>query len=130
MTLLLWCVVIAVLLPYAAHLPVIYGKLTAREGYERRLPRAQNARLEGLPGRAWAAEQNAFEAAVVFAPVALIAWSVGTDEALAGLLGLGWVVFRVAHLACYLLDRPLLRSGMFALALGCVGGLVVLSATT
>lgn len=130
MTLLLWCVFAACLLPYLAHLIVMWGKWNAPEGYERHLPRTQNEHLTGLAGRAWGAEQNAFESAIVFTPIALIAWFVGSDEALNGLLGVGWVVFRLGHLVAYLADLPLLRSALFSLALGCVGGLIVLAATT
>jgi len=129
MTLLLWCVVVGVFLPYLSHLPVMYGRYVSPEGYDRHLPRAQSSRLQGLPGRAWAAQQNAWEAVTVFAPVALIAWFVGTDESANGLLGIGWVVFRLGHVVAYVADRPALRSTMFSLSLGCVLGLVVLAAT-
>ncbi len=115
MTLLLWTVVIGCGLPYLAH--AFHAREKLRSGtYDRHTPRAQSMASTGLAARTWAAQQNAWEALAVFAPIALIAHLVGADPVRSGWLGLAWVLARLLHLAAYLADLPLLRSAAFALA--------------
>lgn len=124
MTVLMWCVVVGCALPYVAHLPHMWAKWRTGQ-YERNYPRSQSQALEGFGARAYGAHTNAFEAIVVFAPVALIAHVVGVDPVVSGWLGIGWVAARLAHMGFYLGNIPRMRSAMFGLAnlfaLGLVG---------
>ena len=128
MTTLLWCLVAATTLPYAAHAAVVAAK--ARSGrYDNHDPRAQSASLEGFGRRAWAAQANAWEALAVFAPLALIHHLVAGDTPIGSALGAVWLAARLGHLAAYLADVPIVRSTAFTVAWGCALGLIVTAAT-
>ena len=122
----LWLAVGAVVLPYVAHLPVIAARIPL--GYERRHPREQSTQLTGWGARAWAAEQNAFEAALPAVVVFFIAHLTAVEPVWVWGLGLAWTVCRLGHLAAYVGNRASLRSTMFGLANLCLGGLLVLAA--
>ena len=126
MTPALWLATVAVVLPYVVHLVVMVAR--ARHSPDRRRPRALSSELTGWGERAWAAEQNAFEAAVPAAVVFIIAHLVHTDSSWVWALGLGWTAARIGHFGAYLSDRPLLRSSMFGLANLCLLGLMVAAA--
>jgi uncharacterized MAPEG superfamily protein len=123
MTIALWCVLIAGLLPYVA-------TLIAKAGahFDNRDPRAWLAQQQGYRRRANAASMNGFEALPLFAAAVLIAHVVRGPQAGANLLAVGFIVARAAHLACYLADQATLRSVAWFLGLACVVGLFVLSA--
>lgn len=68
MTIALWCVLVAGLLPYVA---TVIAK--AGTDFDNRNPRAWLARQQGYRHRASAASMNAFEALPLFAAAVLIA---------------------------------------------------------
>ena len=110
MTVALWCVLPAALLPYA-------GTLIAKIGGERfdnRQPRAWLARQEGYRARANAAQANGFEAFPFFAAAVIVSHVVGGPDRVADALAVLFLVARVAHLAVYVADRPRLRSVAWA----------------
>ena len=127
MSLLAWCLVASVTLPYIAHVVLMGAKVMSGK-YDNHHPRQQTAHLTGVGARAWAAEQNAWEAVAVFAPIALLVIVRGADDTVAGGLGVAWVAFRLLHTLFYVTDRPPLRSGSFGLANLAVIGLVVRAA--
>ena len=122
----LWLAVVAVVLPYVAHLPVVAARIPL--GYETRHPREQSTKLTGWGARAWAAELNAFEAALPAVVVFVIAHLTAIEPSWVWGLGLGWTVCRLGHLAAYLGNVAPLRSTMFGLANLCLGALLVLAA--
>lgn len=115
MTIALWCVLAAGLLPYAATLIAKSG----RRGFDNRAPRDWLARQEGFRKRANAAQLNAFEAFPFFAAAVIVAHVVRgpQPQPLVDLLAVGFVVLRVLYLACYLADQALLRSLVWFLGL-------------
>jgi uncharacterized MAPEG superfamily protein len=123
MTIALWCVLVAGLLPYVA---TVIAK--AGVAFDNRDPRAWLAQQQGYRRRANAASMNAFEALPLFAAAVLIAHIVRGPQHSADLLAIGFVVARTAHLACYLADLATLRSVAWLLGLLCAIGLFVLSA--
>ena len=121
MTLALWCVLIAALLPY------VWGTLSkGGQAYDNARPRLQQK--SGWRQRADWAQQNAWEAFAPFAAAVLIAhWAHArqpTVDLLAGLFG----VFRVGHGLSYLADRATLRSLAWSAGFCCVLGLFAAAA--
>jgi uncharacterized MAPEG superfamily protein len=122
-TIALWCVLVAGLLPYVAT-----GIAKAGAGYDNRDPRSWLARQQGYRRRAGAAAMNGFEALPLFAAAVLIAQLLHAPQSRANLLAIGFIVARGLHLACYLADWATLRSITWFVALLCVIGLFVISA--
>jgi uncharacterized MAPEG superfamily protein len=122
-TIALWCVLIAGLLPYLAT-----AIAKAGADYDNRDPRAWLARQQGYRRRAGAAAMNGFEALPLFAAAVLIAQLLHAPQSAANLLAIGFIVARGVHLACYLVDWSTLRSVAWFVALLCVIGLFVISA--
>jgi uncharacterized MAPEG superfamily protein len=122
-TIALWCVLIAGLLPYLAT-----AIAKAGADYDNRDPRAWLARQQGYRRRAGAAAMNGFEALPLFVAAVLIAQLLHAPQSAANLLAIGFIVARGVHLACYLVDWSTLRSVAWFVALLCVIGLFVISA--
>ncbi len=110
MTLPLWCLVVAAVLPMAAKMPVAWFMAKAEGGYDNRQPRRQQAAFEGAAARAVAGHHNAFEALMVFAPGVLVAEQWGGDAELAAGLCIAWVVSRLAYHALYIAGVSTVRS--------------------
>ncbi len=128
MTIALWCLLVAVILPYV-WLPVAFGERQKQFGnVDNKQPRAQVAKLEGKGARAYSAHQNAFEALAVFAPAVLTAHVAKADPMLSGALAGVWVVCRFLHGVLYIADIDKARSGMFFLAFLSAIGQFVLAA--
>jgi uncharacterized MAPEG superfamily protein len=113
MALAYWCILVAALLPY---LWVMLAKGSGNHRYDNRAPRQWQARQDDPRGqRAYAAHLNAFEAFAPFAAGVLMAQAAGVDPARIGQLAVAFVVLRVLHGLFYVLDKPPLRSGTWAL---------------
>lgn len=125
MTIADWCVLAAILLPYAW-----FGVANAKGGKERNnhYPRDFANRVDGAAKRAWGAHMNAFEALPAFAAAVLIAQQAhaaqGRVDAIAGV----WVLLRVAHGLFYVADKGLLRSAAWFGGVACVVALFVTAA--
>ncbi len=123
----LWALFAVALLPYLARIPVARA-MNQLGGYDNHLPRAQQARLEGLGARANAAHYNSFEALQLF--LAAVAGCVvsgnydGTMQTLAWL----YVGCRVLFILFYLLDYALLRSIVWCVAVISVFSMLVRAA--
>ena len=109
----LWCVVAAWLVVYGTKLPVAVAMHRAG-GYDNRLPRVQQARLEGWGARSVAAHQNSFESFAPFAAAVLVAHLGGGSERVIDLLAISFVVARVGYVICYLADWASLRSAVWS----------------
>lgn len=116
MTIALWCLLAALILPYV-WLPVVVSERKKQLGdVDNKQPRAQTAKLEGMGARAYAAHQNAFEALALFAPAVLVAHVTHANPTWSNLLAITWVVARLLHGVMYIADIDKARSGMFFLA--------------
>lgn len=128
MTVALWCLVVVAGLPLLPAGIADYLRKRQFGNIDNRDPRGQSERLEGAGARAWAAQQNAWEALPVFAVCVLIAHVTGVDPGAATLPALVFVAARIAHLAFYLADLSTLRSLSYLVGVVSCVRLVVLSA--
>lgn len=74
MTIALWCVLAAILLPYVCFgIAVNRSREDGKRVRDNRNPRDFPNRIEGLPKRAWGAQLNSFESLPGFAAAVIIA---------------------------------------------------------
>ncbi len=109
MTILLTCLLIAMLLPYLSKLPVGFAMAKAG-GYDNEHPRAQQARLEGMGARAVAAHQNAFESLLIFGLAVVAVLATDSVNATAETAAIVHVVARITYHIFYLSNHDKLRS--------------------
>ncbi len=114
------CLLITLLLPLV--LAGVGGYFRSREpgGMDNNDPRGQVNKLTGPGARAYAAQQNAWEAIALFTPAVLVAHVLGADPATSAALAITFVGLRVIHGICYLADLATLRSLAFVASLVCV----------
>jgi len=126
MTIPLWCLLVAVILPYV-WLPASFSARKEAFGQaDNAHPRLQVAKLEGKGARAYAAHQNAFEALAVFAPAVLVAHVTHANPMHSTILAAVWVVCRFLHGVLYIANIDKARSGVFFLAfLSAIGQFVI-----
>lgn len=122
MTIAFSCLLIAGLLPYVA-----VGFAKSGGGYDNARPRESMAKFEGRQARAVAAHANSFEAFPFFAAVVLLAAITHADPVAVNVLSVLFIVARLAYIAAYLNDKPLLRSVVWVIGLACVVGIGVLA---
>lgn len=117
--------VILVTLFIASLLPILlagashYFRIRQFGGVDNAHPRAQQAQLTGPGARVVAAQQNAWEALIVYTLVVFIAFAAGVDLHTLTLPALLFIGFRLLHALFYGLNRSTLRSLAFAGGMGC-----------
>lgn len=119
-TILLLSVLAAALMPIVCAGIAKGGRLgtpRGEGGFDNHAPREWLARQSGYRARANAAQANCFEALPFFVGAVAIALTLGAPADRIGMLALMWVGLRAAFVACYLADRAMLRSAVWALAL-------------
>ena len=124
MTIALWCVLVAGILPY-----ICAG--IAKSGFkdfDNRNPRQWLASQTGFRARANAAQQNSFEAFPFFAVAVLVASLKGVTLGWIDGLALIFIFARFGFIACYLVDKAGLRSIFWICGIFCVITLFVMSA--
>ncbi|MGX9460787.1 MAPEG family protein [Shewanella sp. A14] len=119
---ILICLFIAMLLPYAAKMPVAMA-ITKLGRYDNNHPRAQQAQLTGFGARALAGHQNAFESLIIFGIAVLTALITNNVTDVVALLAIVHVVARVVYHAMYLLDYGTMRSLSWFVAIGASVGI-------
>jgi uncharacterized MAPEG superfamily protein len=100
MTIALWCVLIAAILPIAATSVAKAGG----ERFNNREPRAWLERQTGFRKRAHNAQANSFEAFPFFAAAVIVAHMLNAPQQRVDLLAVTFIVARIAYLVCYLAD--------------------------
>ena len=125
MSLALWCIFVAALLPYAT-----VGLAKYQRGYNNYAPRDWEAKLEGWRKRAVHAHQNHFEAFAPFAAAVIVAHLAHAPQRAVDLIAVAFVVVRIAYTGAYLANKPLLRSSLWLVGLGCVIALFALAAAS
>lgn len=132
MTIAYWCVLAGALMPIiwtgVAKFTNLDGKKGVMAPRSNKAPRPWLDTLEGYRLRAHWAQQNAFEAFPMFAAAVIIAHLAGAAQASVDMLAVSWVVLRLAYGFVYMADIGALRTAVWAIALGCVVGLFVISA--
>jgi uncharacterized MAPEG superfamily protein len=106
MTVALWCVLAAALLPYLASTIAKAGG----ERYDNRDPRDWLERQEGFRIRANNAQLNSFEAFPFFAVAVIVAQMLQAPQERVDALAVIFIAARLAYLACYLADWHWARS--------------------
>ena len=125
MTVALWCLPIALLLPYMFTL-IAKGLTVRATGHlDNHDPRAFLAKAEGAAKRSHNAQLNTFEALPSLVAGVLTASFLGADQATLDGLAVAWIVLRLLYGVCYLANLATLRSlvwfGAFACALAMFG---------
>lgn len=125
MTVAAWCVLAVLLAPYflsiAARSAVSRGEYISD-------PRAYSQSLTGWRQRAHLAHLNAFEAVPAIVAGVMVAEFAHAPRGYVDALALAFVAFRAMHAACYIADKPVLRSHAWRLGIICVIALFVVSA--
>ena len=123
MSIAIWCVLVAAVLPYVW---TTIAKGSGERRYDNRDPRGWLARQQNpISIRANAAHLNAFEAFAPFAAGISMAAITGVDRTLVTLLALAFVAFRVLHGIFYLTGWHYLRSAAWLGGFACVVVLMV-----
>lgn len=120
MTLPLWTLLVASILPYVWHAIASLYRKREFGSMDNAQPRQQQAKQTGAGARANAAALNSFEALAVYAPAVLVAHVLAPTSELSAQLALGWVAFRVAHGVLYIANQASARSVCFGLANSCM----------
>lgn len=124
MAIALWTLLLAVLMPI-----VCAGVAKAGPGrYDNRNPRDWQAKQQGYRARAYAAQQNSWEALAVYIAALVAAFIGNVPPETLGLICAIFAVSRVAYLACYLADLATLRSLVWLVGFGSCVCLIVMGA--
>lgn len=105
---------LAALLVYLPFLVVGYGRFTV--GYDQAAPRAMLLKLPPYAQRATWAHENAFESIILYAPAALMAYVTQQQSELALGAAIAYLIARTLYPVAYILNLPIGRSLMFAVA--------------
>jgi uncharacterized MAPEG superfamily protein len=106
MTVALWCVLVAALMPYLATTIAKAGG----SSYDNRDPRGWLERQDGFRVRANNAQLNSFEAFPFFAVAVIVAQMLQAPQERVDALAVIFVLARSVYLVCYLADWHLARS--------------------
>ncbi|MFP5426140.1 MAG: MAPEG family protein [Gammaproteobacteria bacterium] len=127
MTVALWCILIALILPPLCALiaKLSSGRFGLKDNHD---PRAFLDTLSGLPRRAHAAQQNSYEAFPAFAAAVLVADIVGNAQQVTqDVLGVMYITSRLLYIICYLADWAALRSLVWFAGLALIVSFFVVS---
>ena len=128
MTLPFWCLFVSALLIYATKVPLAMAMAKSPGGYDNKMPRDQQAKLEGWGKRAAAAHANGFEAFGIFAASVFVAHLGHGSEKWSGILAMGFVASRTVYPVLYIANIHVARSTVWTIGLACAGGLFLLPA--
>ena len=118
MTVLIFSLFAAALLPYIAKIPVAIA-MNREGGYDNNHPRDQQAKLRGFGARALAAHQNSFESLIVFSSAILLAIATETVNDTIEILAITHIVARVIYHILYLINIGILRSLFWGAGIAC-----------
>ena len=126
MTVALWCILIAIILPY-----VCTGIAKASGGFrlsDNHDPRDFLESLNGLARRAHAAQLNSFEVTPAFAAAVIVAHLVGNAELVTiNVLSVLFITSRLLYIIFYLADLAILRSLAWFVGMGLIAAFFVVS---
>ncbi|MHC8317319.1 MAPEG family protein [Pseudomonas sp. LB3P31] len=127
MTVALWCILIAIFLPYlCVGVAKISGGYRLKDNHD---PRDFLDSLNGLGRRAHAAQLNSFEVTPAFAAAVIVAHLAGNAELVTiNVLSVLFITSRLLYIICYLADWAILRSLVWFVGMGLIVSLFVVSA--
>lgn len=120
MTTPFWCVLAVLLLPIFLAFAGGYYRGKSFGTADNRNPRAQAAKLEGPGARVYAAQANAWEAAILFPATILTTHAAGLAAEAAAPYAIAFVVFRILHAIFYIQDLDKARSLAFMGGMACI----------
>lgn len=123
-----WCLTLAILIPYVTAGISAYYKRQQLGVIDNNDPRGQAAQLKGAGARAYAAQQNAWEALAVFTVAVVIATLNDADPTKSAVASVIFVAARCFHAGCYIADLATLRSVSFGVGFVCCLYLIGLGA--
>jgi uncharacterized MAPEG superfamily protein len=100
MTTPLWCLLIAVLMPYVLAFSGAGFRQRQLGSVDNRNPRQQALQLTGAGARCYAAQQNAWEALAVFTAAVTAAHLAGAAADTSALAAQAFIAARVVHAGC------------------------------
>lgn len=126
MTVALWCILIAIFLPYVcAWFAKISGGFRLKDNHD---PRDFLDSLEGVGRRAHAAQLNSFEVIPAFAAAVIVAHLAGNAELVTiNVLSVLFITSRLLYIICYLADWPTLRSLVWFVGIALIVSFFVVS---
>ena len=126
MTVALWCVLIAIFLPYVCTIVAkISGGFKLRDNHD---PRDFLDSVDGVARRAHAAQMNSFEVMPAFAAAVIVAHLVGTAQLVTvNVLAVLFITSRLLYIICYLADWAMLRSLVWALGMALIASFFFVS---
>lgn len=111
---LIYCLIIAALLPYIAKMPLARAMKQQGEGkllgYDNELPREQQKKLTGFGARCLAAHENSFEALILFSASVLLVIATNHADSFSVILSITFIICRIAYLILYWINWDKLRS--------------------
>ncbi len=110
MTIPFYCLIVTMLFPYIAKVPLMVAMGREGKGYDNRNPRDQQARLQSWGKRALAAHQNSFEILPVFASAVFLNHLTAGDPTKSAGLAVFFVLSRFGYVGLYLADLASVRS--------------------
>lgn len=126
MTVALWCILIAICLPY-----ICTAIAKASGGYglqDNHDPRDFLESLNGFGRRAHAAQLNSFEVIPAFAAAVIVAHLVGNAELVTvNVLAVLFITSRLLYIICYLADWAILRSLVWFVGMGLIASFFFVS---
>ncbi|WP_030130203.1 MAPEG family protein [Pseudomonas sp. QTF5] len=127
MTVALWCILIAIFLPYLCTGVAKFsgGKFGLKQNHD---PRAFLDSLEGVARRAHSAQLNSLEVTPAFAAAVIVAHLAGNaDLVTINVLAVLFITSRLLYIICYLADWAILRSLVWAIGMGVIVSFFVVS---
>ena len=126
MTVALWCILIAIFLPYVCTaIAKAGGRYWLRDNHD---PRDFLESLNGLARRAHAAQLNSFEVTPAFAAAVIVAHLAGNAELVTiNVLSVLFITSRLLYIICYLADWAVLRSLVWFVGMGLIVSFFVVS---
>ena len=121
MTIAIVCVILAAFLPIIAAGIAKFGpsENTGSAPYDNNQPREWLAKQTGLRARANAAQANTFESLPFFYVAIAIAMILQAPQARIDALAIGYLLARVAYIACYVMDWANLRTMVWLVGFAC-----------
>lgn len=107
------CLLIVTLLPIICSWVGGYFRGIHPDGFDNKHPRIQASKLEGLGHRAYAAQQNSWEALGMFTAALLALHMSGLTIASVANLSVAFVVLRAMYVGSYLANQDVVRSLSF-----------------
>ena len=126
MTVALWCVLIAIFLPYVCTIVAkATGGFRLQDNHD---PRDFLESVGGVARRAHAAQLNSFEVTPAFAAAVIVAHLVGTSQLVTvNVLAVMFITSRLLYIICYLADWAILRSLVWAVGMALIASFFFVS---